>query len=264
MYHAGQLNDVQAQFWKTKPSEELYDLANDPHEINNLAGSAEHAEVLAEMRKAHSDWSARVKDIGLLPEAMIHERANQSGKTPYEVGHDPALFDHAAIFAAANLATSLKAEGLPEIVKLLASEDSAIRYWGAIGLLTQENAGIEAGHAALTKALSDESQIVQVTAAEALGRYGSDDDAAKAFEVLLANAQPDQSAFLAIAAWNAIDYLDDRAKSAADRIAQTDGSPSNPPNRADKYATSLRAKVLADLGVSDPMKKAKKPKKKKN
>jgi hypothetical protein len=38
MYEKGLLNDVQAKYWKeTKPVEELYDVINDPHEINNLA-----------------------------------------------------------------------------------------------------------------------------------------------------------------------------------------------------------------------------------
>ena len=34
---AGECNEVQSAFWKTKPSEELYDTENDPWEVNNLA-----------------------------------------------------------------------------------------------------------------------------------------------------------------------------------------------------------------------------------
>ncbi len=94
MFHKGKLNEVQSQFWKTKPAEELYDLENDPHEIKNLANDPAHADALAEMRAAHAEWSSRVKDIGLLPEYEFHKRANDAGVTPYEMGHNAELFDH--------------------------------------------------------------------------------------------------------------------------------------------------------------------------
>lgn len=258
MFHRGELNPVQAQFWQTKPSEELYDLENDPHETVNLADSQEHAEVLAEMRQAHAEWSSMAKDVGLLSEYEFHKRARDAGKSIYEMGHDPALYDHAAIFAAANLATSLKKEDLPNIVKLLESDDSGVRYWGAIGLLTQQSDGVKAGHGELHKALSDSSLIVQVTAAEALGRYGNDDDLDKALPVLLKHSQPEADAYLAIAAWNAIDYLDERAKPIAEQLAATSPKPVDAPNRAGNYSTALKTKALADLGI-----KVENPKKKK-
>ncbi len=257
MAEKGALNPVQAQFWQTKPSEELYDLQEDPHETRNLAELPEFAEVLAEMRQAHADWSARVKDVGLLPEYEFHRRAREAGITPYEVGHDPKLFDHAAIFAAANLATSLKAEDLPKIAGLLANDDPGVRYWGAIGLLTQGEKGLQAGRSQLEAALADASPIVQVTAAEALGRYGSEDDAAKALEILVRHAQPEGDAYLAIAAWNAIDYLDGRAKPALEKLQATSPQPRNPPQRASKYSGSLKKKVLSDLGVAEIQRKKK-------
>ncbi len=262
MYEEGALNPVQALFWQTKPSEELYDLENDPYEINNLADSPDHAEALAEMRQAHADWSARIKDVALLPEYEFHRRAREANVTPYEMGHDHELFDHAAIFAAANLATSLKQEDLPEIAKLLEDDDPGVRYWGAIGLLTQGSLGIETAREKLHAALQDESLIVQVTAAEALGRYGTDAEAGKALEVLIQHAQPEGDPYLAIAAWNAIDYLDERARPAVDQLLATSPKPDNPPNRADKYSVALKSKTLADLGVAEP--ESKKPAKKKN
>tara|TARA_R110002096_G_scaffold147671_22_gene307830 strand:- start:31763 stop:33646 length:1884 start_codon:yes stop_codon:yes gene_type:complete len=258
LYQQGKLNPVQAQFWQTKPAEELYDLENDPHETVNLAESADHAEILAEMRQAHAEWSATIKDVGLLSEYEFHKRANDAGKSIYEMGHDAKLFDHPAIFAAANLATSLKKKDLPEIANLLDHEDSGVRYWGAIGLLTQEADGVNAGHDKLVSALSDPSLIVQVTAAEALGRYGSEEDLADALPILVKHAQPEADAYLAIAAWNAIDYLDDRASSVVDQLAATSPKPVKVPNRAGNYSTALKTKALADLGV-----KVETPKKKK-
>src|SRR5205823_12572370 len=46
LHDAGKLNPVQDRFWQSKPPEELFDLQSDPDEVNNLAGSPEHREVL--------------------------------------------------------------------------------------------------------------------------------------------------------------------------------------------------------------------------
>lgn len=257
-FHAGELNEAQSHFWQTKPAEELYDLENDPDEVNNLVGSADHADVLAEMRKAHADWSDRVKDVGLLSEWEFHHRATKAGVTPYELGHDSKLFDHKALFDAAQLATSLEADDLPKIAELLDAEDSGVRYWGAVGLLTQEKAGYKAGTQQLLGALEDDSPIVQIIAAEALGRYGTKEDAKKALDVLVQYINPEGNTYLGIAAWNAIDYLDDHAKSASGKIAKTPENPVNPPERVGGYAKNLKGKVLSDLGIEVEKKNRKK------
>lgn len=45
-----------------RPAEELYDLAADPDEVVNVAGSEAHAGVLAELRKRVAEWRAATKD----------------------------------------------------------------------------------------------------------------------------------------------------------------------------------------------------------
>ncbi len=52
LYDAGKLKPPMTYFWQTKPAEELYDLQNDPDEVDNLADSPQHQEVLARMRAA--------------------------------------------------------------------------------------------------------------------------------------------------------------------------------------------------------------------
>ncbi len=65
----GQLSPEQALwFRKTKPEEELYDLAGDPHELNNLAGDSAYASQLEKLRKACADWMDEIDDLGLIPE----------------------------------------------------------------------------------------------------------------------------------------------------------------------------------------------------
>ena len=67
----GKLNAVQGQLMAPRlPEEELYDLANDPHEIRNLAGSdnPEHWRVLHQLRGALDDWIDETGDRGMRDE----------------------------------------------------------------------------------------------------------------------------------------------------------------------------------------------------
>ncbi|QDV86439.1 sulfatase [Planctomycetes bacterium TBK1r] len=62
---AGKLNDTQALlFRQTRPTEELYDLKNDPHEIHNLAGDPLFAAKLTEMRQRLDVWMQETDDQG--------------------------------------------------------------------------------------------------------------------------------------------------------------------------------------------------------
>ena len=66
---AGKLNDTQQLlFQPTRPQEELYDLANDPHEINNLARDPKHAAMLKTMRGQLDQWMQKTGDHGRRPE----------------------------------------------------------------------------------------------------------------------------------------------------------------------------------------------------
>ena len=76
-------------FSETKPVEELYDTESDPHEVNNLAGSPEHRDVLARLRAEHERWRKRTKDLGLIPEPELMERMRPSGK--YETTAAPEI-----------------------------------------------------------------------------------------------------------------------------------------------------------------------------
>ncbi|MCB1231808.1 MAG: sulfatase-like hydrolase/transferase [Verrucomicrobiae bacterium] len=245
LYEAGKLNEAQSHFWEKKPAEELYDLQSDPDEVNNLAGSAEHQEVLEKMRKAHRDWVFRVRDVGFLPEAELHARAGDGA--PYDYGHSDA-YDLESIFHAAQLASSMNADALPAIVKLLDAEDSAVRYWGATGLLSQEKAGVEAGHDALVKALDDKSASVAIVAAEALGRFGTADDTKRALDVIMAHANvATGNVFEAILACNALDYLDEKALPRLDEIKSLPTKPKGPAPRVDGYVRNILPKIISDL-----------------
>ena len=65
LHAEGQLDAVQDRFWsEERPPEELYDLQNDPHEIDNLAGRPEYEDELVRHRKILDDWILQTDDKG--------------------------------------------------------------------------------------------------------------------------------------------------------------------------------------------------------
>ncbi|MFT4929599.1 MAG: arylsulfatase A-like enzyme [Phenylobacterium sp.] len=69
LYQEGKLNDIQAQhFAPTRPSEELYDLRNDPDEIVNLAANPSYRDELNKHRQTLERWIVESDDLGQYPE----------------------------------------------------------------------------------------------------------------------------------------------------------------------------------------------------
>jgi uncharacterized sulfatase len=187
----------------TKPFEELYDLEKDPHELNNLAGSEEHRSMLERLRKLHVTWYHETRDLGLMPEAEVHERAR--GRTPYELGQDNKAFPGARLLAAAEALQ--EKEPLEKLLKLAGDDDSAIRWWGVTGLGVRCGAGAEA---ALAKAVKDRAAAVRVAAADGLRRLGKHESA---LLVLLA-ALEDDNPWVRHAAILALDEMGEKAAGA--------------------------------------------------
>jgi arylsulfatase A-like enzyme len=246
LFDRGLLTEAQRTFWEPKPAEELYDLENDPDEVNNLASTAAHQDVLRRLRRAVRDWEREIRDVGFLPEDEIHTRS--VGTTPYELGHDDAKYPMARIMAAAELAASRDAGATDELIGLLGNGDSAVRYWAATGLLIRGEKAVAAGRARLEAALADASPCVRIVAAEALGRYGTGADAGRAVSVLVELANVERHGpYVAIFALNALDELDDKARIAIEEIRNLPQHAPSVPARMRNNIPRLIEKTLADL-----------------
>jgi arylsulfatase A-like enzyme len=80
---AGELTEAQALWFReTKPQEELFDTALDPHELNNLADNPDYAGKLRELRAECERWVAAIDDKGLLPETELRESLWPGGEQP--------------------------------------------------------------------------------------------------------------------------------------------------------------------------------------
>jgi uncharacterized sulfatase len=100
----------------------------------------------------------------------------------------------------------------------------------------------------LEKALSDDSPYVRVVAAEALGKYGKKEQIAKAVETLGQIADPIQNGcFPSMLAMNAIDHLDDKAKSLLPLIESMPQIPEGVDKRFQGYVGRLVNTTLEEL-----------------
>lgn len=219
LYQQGQLEAPQTYFWETKPAEELYDLKNDPDEVHNLADDPEYQDELQELRQALYQWQYRIRDLGFLPESQMHARAE--GITLYEMGHDPEKYPMHEIFPVADLASSLQADATEELIEKFDAEDPAIRYWAAMGMLMRGPDAVAKSRPQLLRALEDPVPSVRVAAAEALGRFGNEEDLKLAMETLLRlKSIMQRDNYVAMEVLNAIDKIGAKAKDYREEIAE--------------------------------------------
>lgn len=253
MHLDGKLNPAQDLFWQEKPVEELYDLQADHDEVNNLVDDPNHKQTLDSMRKELWTWMNKTRDLGSIPEAELHQRCGS--RSPYDLQLESKLTTDlkkdtlAALLGSYVTLENAERENIEEgIQNAFQDDDSVIRYWACTWALINKKPGLKITHDELLSSLSDESVSVRIVAAEALGRYGSESDLKLALPVLLKAADLNQSdVYTAVAALNAIDYLDEKAASIRDQIANLPEKVENMPPRTNSYAPRLLEKILADL-----------------
>ena len=176
LHQAGQLPPAAQLFMADrKPTEELYDLKSDPHEIHNLADSADHEEILVRLRAAHVKWMIHTRDLGLIPEPEITRRTDELGSA-YAILLQPGTEYLISRLRLVVMAGESGPAGLPRLIGELDALDPAQRYWAATGL---GNLGPPAMPVArlLVQALEDDSASVRVAAAKALCLLGMPEDA---------------------------------------------------------------------------------------
>lgn len=83
LQEAGELTDAQAQWFReTKPEEELFDILNDPYELNDISKNPKYADKLAELRQECDRWVAAIDDKNLKPEKELLATFYPNGEQP--------------------------------------------------------------------------------------------------------------------------------------------------------------------------------------
>lgn len=246
LHDEGALNPIQDAFWNPKPSEELYDLKNDPDEVHNLAGLPEHQAVQARLRAAQQDLARSIRDVGFLPEGERFRRCQKI--SPYDLGHDDARYPFDRVFATAELASMRQGDALPALKTALNDPKSGVRYWAALGLLIRGQPGFDASKDALRAALDDSSPDVRIVAAEMLGQYGTPDDLERSLARLIQLGDwSHNDVFTVLAALNALDSLGARVEPQAAAIRALPETGTAPDPRYASYVPRLLEEIRSRL-----------------
>ena len=188
---------------KVKPREQVFDLREDPNELNDLSADPRYQGVLQKFRKAFRDWVFKIRDVGYLPEEEMWLRFDGHA---WEAARDEQKYPLERIFETADW-VGIGLERIGDQVRRLGDSDPTVRFWAATGLAAQ-GARAEIAKGALRKALGDESVAVQTVAAEALCGLGECDNA---LPVLLKNLAHEQE-YASLRAANVLDRLDEKAR----------------------------------------------------
>lgn len=258
LFDQGKTTEAQSIFWRVpKAPEELHDLHTDRDEVRNLAGSPAHQAILDKLRAAQREHLFKIRDVCFLPEGGIHSRSQ--GSTPYELARDETRYPLKRIVAAAELASNLEPGALPELQKLLADSDSAVRYWAALGFLMRGQNAVAQNEDSLRAALKDASPYVRIVAAEALGLHGREDVRASALTVLRELAPSEKNGVLiSMSALAAIEALGKNAASLHDFVRGLNPNGPSPDARFNSYVPRLIQNIVP--GASQPAVPARKAK----
>ncbi len=202
-YRAGRCNEIQAAYWQPKPAEEFYDLAADPHELNNLVADPAHSERLQEMRAKLREEMLAIRDTGFIPEGMFARLAGD--RTIYEYAQCDA-YPLERIIDLADLATSRDPKNLPVFVAAMKDKHPVIRYWGAMGCRILEDQADAREQLEMRALDSNEWADIRIAAAETLGYLKQPEIGVRTLATVIRN-HADHDAYEVLAALNALDAM---------------------------------------------------------
>ena len=128
-----------------------------------------------------------------------------------------------------------------------------MRYWGALGLRMRGHEGVKDAAAELRQALDDTAPIVRITAAEALGKFGTADDLRRVLPLLVELSDwSKQDVFTAVAGLHALDALGPKAADVADQVAKLPVKGKVPHARYSPYVPRLLQDVPGNLRKIKP------------
>lgn len=243
LYEEGNLPPHQSYFWGPKVGEELYDLENDPDEINNLAHNPEYKSTLKRMRNELSKHERKIRDFGLVPEADMLEL--YADRIPYDIAQDKQAYDLKRIQKVAQMASNTDAFN-PKLIGYLDDKDPTVRYWAATGVLIHRSNLDEIPLTELRPLLADISPSVRVVTAEILAQHGTPEDIDQALAVLLELSDTRNHDYItATFAINTIDYLGETAQPIYEDLSKLPSIKTENSSRTQNYPSRTLTRILS-------------------
>ena len=170
LWKQGKLKDVQSQFFRPRPPEQLFDVQADPHEVNDLSSDPEYAGKLKELRRKLTAKVKQLNDLSFYPESL---QIDESLGDPIAYGRQHSQ-EIARLADIANLACEPGKQSNRKLKKALNSKNEWERYAALQACATMGKAAAGLAPAA-RKSLKHENRMVRLRAAEFLGLIGAED-----------------------------------------------------------------------------------------
>ncbi|MGB5436521.1 MAG: sulfatase [Maribacter sp.] len=164
LYKTGKLNSVQRQFFEARSPEALFDLEEDPHEINNLANDPFYKTVLLDLRSKLQHQVKSMPDLSFYPESYFLENGLSN---PVKFGQDKKT-NISELIDIADLSLSTFSKSNKSIDNALKSSDPWKRYWGLIVCSSFGKDASSFFERAKEMALKDKENLVRTRAVEFL------------------------------------------------------------------------------------------------
>ncbi len=201
---------LRSQFFQKKPLVELFDILEDPWEVNNLASTRSYAPTLKKLQADLDLWMIETRDTGLIPEPLFYDLfgPNKKHKTLYAYAQSEA-YPVKAILKAAKNASAGDAARMDDYLDMMQNDHPVVRHWGAYGVFRTRVHSSRAQRSLKTMVQNDDFAGNRIMAAQALGLCGDPD---RAFAALVKEAKQTDLGYVFLFALNALQYshTDDR------------------------------------------------------
>ncbi|MDC3077430.1 sulfatase [Flavobacteriales bacterium] len=128
LFQDGKLNEIQSQFFKPRAPEALYNIDEDPHEINNLAEDKNYIEILLDLRTKLNDHLVSINDLSFIPEPHLLENGLDDIVSYSEKNKDLI----SRLIKISDLSLSDYKQVSSKIQDALNDINPWVRYWGLI------------------------------------------------------------------------------------------------------------------------------------
>ena len=162
-YNADLLDSLQRSYFEARPAEYLFDIQNDLWETKNLVDNPAYKNVLEKMRKQLDEEELKARDVMFLPEYEIG-LISQHGNA-YEFRNDTKKYPFEEIYAAASLSGKRGEAVTRQQIEWLKNKNNIVRYWGIMGLRSQQPETLEAYQQQIKESMNDTYPLVRIGAA---------------------------------------------------------------------------------------------------
>lgn len=203
-FENGKSNDIQSQFYLSKPVIELFNTNEDPWHVKNLADDSKYQNKVNEFSEELDRWMIDVRDTGLIPEPMFHDFVGTGKKyaTIYEYAQS-GDYEIERILPIAKLGAAGKISDKNKFLEFLLDKNPIVRYWGAYGIFRISEVD-ENLQKILIKTIEKENiPVNRLIQAQALAFSG---DKKRAFQYLYNDTKNARDGFVFLFGLNALQY----------------------------------------------------------